>query len=98
MVLGVRELVPARGRHPGPRDARALSWLNWGKPLPEPQFGTIVVTKTKSSRHVAFVDSVNGQFTMLGGNRKRASGGGISDRASYRLLRSRITPGYRWPA
>ena len=82
----------------GTRDARALSWLNWGQPLPGPQFGAIVVMKTKSWRHVAFVDNVDGQLTMLGGNQKRASGGGLSDRVSYRPLHSKNILGYRWPA
>ncbi|MEM0926563.1 MAG: TIGR02594 family protein, partial [Planctomycetota bacterium] len=81
----------------GTRNARALSWLQWGRPLKEPQVGAIVVMKTSRWRHVAFVDEHRGRLMMLGGNQRPTNGGSGPDRVSYRALNHSIILGYRWP-
>lgn len=82
---------------PGTNNARALSWTDWGQRITEPQVGAVVVLKTTSWRHVAFIDYRQGKFVMLGGNQKPA-GGGSSDSVSYRPYRKSQVVGYRWPA
>lgn len=81
----------------GTRHAWALKFANWGRPIPGPEFGAIVVQKTSSWRHVAFVDEVNGQLKILGGNQKAATLRGPSNQVSYQPLNRKITVAYVWP-
>ena len=81
----------------GTRHAWALKFAKWGRPIPGPEFGAIVVQKTSSWRHVAFVDEVNGQLKILGGNQKAATLRGPSNQVSYQPLNRKITVAYVWP-
>lgn len=82
----------------GTGNARALSWLEWGKPLAEPQVGAVIVMKTSKWRHVALYDVVKGKPKMLGGNQMQAPGSKSSDSVSYLPHNPAIVLGYRWPA
>ena len=80
----------------GTNNARALSWLDWGKST-EPKPGAIIITQGSSARHVAFVDRVNGELKMLGGNQQKSSGGGDYNQISIRPINDNVVVGYRWP-
>ena len=81
----------------GTNNARALSWLTWGKPIHKPQHGAVVVLKTKSWNHVAFVTEASGGFKMLGGNQKPEKGKGPQCVSYQRIIASQVV-GYRVPA
>lgn len=80
----------------GTNNARALSWNDWGTRIPKPQVGAIIVLKSTSWRHVAFIDSKDGKYVMLGGNQK-PTGGGKSNTISYRPYSKSLVVSYRWP-
>lgn len=81
----------------GTRHAWALKFAKWGRPIPGPEFGAIVVQKTSSWRHVAFVDEVGGELKILGGNQKAATLRGPSNQISYQPLNRKISIAYVWP-
>lgn len=81
----------------GTNHALALSWKDWGQPT-EPKPGAIVVTRGTSARHVAFVDRVNGELKMLGGNQQKSSGGGNYNQVSIRPINPNVVVAYRWPS
>ena len=74
----------------------ARSWLDWGRRLPEPAYGCVVVLARGPGQgaggHVGFVAGadVRGRLLVLGGNQGDAVSIVAFDRA--RVL------GYRWPA
>lgn len=80
----------------GTRNALALSWLNWGKPISKPQQGAIVILKTKSWNHVAFATEQGGRWKMLGGNQKPEHGKGEQCVSYQRIIPSQVV-GYRMP-
>lgn len=80
----------------GTRNALAMSWKNWGVPVDGPCYGAIIVLKTSSWNHVAFVDEVDGQFKMLGGNQKPEHGKG-PDCVSYQRINPSSVVAYRMP-
>ena len=84
--------------YPGTDSARALSWTSYGKALKEPQAGCILVTKGNKYRHVAFVDEVNGELKMLGGNQNQAAGGGDYNQISIRPINYGMVVAWRWPS
>jgi uncharacterized protein (TIGR02594 family) len=74
--------------------ANARSWLDYGVPLDQPQYGAITVFWRDSIQgpfgHVAFYLADRGvDVRVLGGNQQNAVAGGLY--ARVRLL------GYRWP-
>jgi uncharacterized protein (TIGR02594 family) len=70
---------------------RARAWLDWGRPLPNPILGAIVVYERGSGGHVGFVSGLDarGRVMTLGGNQ-----GNAVNVAPFE--RSRVL-GYRWP-
>ena len=80
----------------GTRHALAMSWLKWGKTIEQPQHGAIVILKTKSWNHVAFVENVGGTFKMLGGNQKPEHGKGPQCVSYQKIIPSQVV-GYRLP-
>lgn len=81
----------------GTNSARALSWTQWGKPCPEPVPGAVLVTKGSKYRHVAFVEEVNGELKMLGGNQTQANGKGDYNQVSIRPISYSTVVAYRLP-
>ncbi|WP_163833794.1 TIGR02594 family protein [Spartinivicinus ruber] len=77
----------------GTKSAAARSWLQWGKALPEPTEGCVVVFKRGSKPwqgHVGFYVGINGSHILvLGGN--QCNEVNISSYPKGRLL------GFRWP-
>jgi uncharacterized protein (TIGR02594 family) len=70
----------------GTRDARAISWLNWGQKLNSPRPGCLVVF----NHHVAFYHSTSrNRLQLLGGNQ--------SDRVKISRYSKSSVRAYRWP-
>jgi len=82
----------------GTDNALASSWMNWGTKLSGPQSGAIAVFSWTGAKlnHVAFVDEVDGEFKMLGGNQSGLQGGGANQVSSKRLPQGSVRH-YRWP-
>lgn len=82
----------------GTNNALASSWANWGTKLSGPQSGAIAVFSWTGAKinHVAFVDEVDGEFKMLGGNQSGLQGGGANQVSSKRLPQGSVRH-YRWP-
>ena len=59
-------------------------WKNWGTRIDEPVQGAILIKKRgkDSWGHIAFVDRVNGQWKMLGGNQTSGNAGAVTS-ATY---------------
>lgn len=70
---------------------RALAWAEWGRPLPAPMVGCIVVFSRKGGGHVGFVvgQDAKGNLLVLGGNQ----GNRVSIAAFPRIR----VEAYRWP-
>lgn len=74
----------------GTRSAAAKSWLSWGRAIPAPVHGCIVVLTRPGGNHVALFERMDDVHVwLLGGNQDDA----VNVR---RYLRSRII-GYRMP-
>jgi uncharacterized protein (TIGR02594 family) len=81
----------------GTNSAAARSWLDWGRPIPDPVAGCIVVVDRKdpnnpNAAHVTFYVKDNGDgatFTALGGNQ--------GDAVKYSNYRYDKVLGYREP-
>lgn len=82
----------------GTNHALAASWKDWGEKLDGPQAGAIALFSWKGTRidHVAFVDEVNGELKMLGGNQS-LNGRGAANQVSSRTLPRGSVKHYRWP-
>ncbi|MGW8177181.1 MAG: TIGR02594 family protein [bacterium] len=73
------------------RTGWARSYLTWGKSLPGPAYGAIVVFRRGSGGHVGFVVGRKGKNLMvLGGNQHNSVN--VSEFTQDRVL------GYRWPS
>lgn len=81
---------------PGTKNALATSWLKWGRRITKPEVGAVVVIKTKSWNHVAFVSQVTPTLKMLGGNQKPERGRGPQCVSYQRIYKSQVA-GYRMP-
>lgn len=87
----------------GTNDARAISWLNWGRELSSPQAGAITIihrdmrgrdraTGSSSGNHVAFYVGGSGSAVrLLGGNQSDMVKYSNFHAPPYEIL------GYRWP-
>ena len=75
------------------RSAAALSWLRWGKVLPGPQVGAIVVFRRGNAwqGHAGFIynHSDDELIAVLGGNQ--------SNRVNVTPYKRSKVAGYRWP-
>lgn len=82
----------------GTNNALAASWINWGTKLSGPQSGAIAVFSWTGAKinHVAFVDEVDGEFKMLGGNQTGLRGRDSNQVSSKRLPQGAVRH-YRWP-
>jgi uncharacterized protein (TIGR02594 family) len=68
------------------RNAKAISWKDWGQALPEPKLGCIVVFP----HHVGFfMGWKNGRLQICGGNQ--------SNMVNITLYRPETVVSYRWP-
>jgi uncharacterized protein (TIGR02594 family) len=58
-------------------------WKTWGTRIEEPVQGAILIKKrgNDSWGHIAFVDQVNGQWKMLGGNQTSGGRGTVTSAA-----------------
>lgn len=81
----------AVGIAPPPKGYRALSWLEWGVPLPGPALGAVVVYTRKGGGHVGFVVGVDslGRIVTRGGNQR--------DSVCDLPFDPARVAGYRWP-
>jgi len=77
----------------GTDSAAARSWLAWGRPLPHPRTGCVVVLRggaNPTQGHVAFYIAYRGAFLdLLGGDR--------GDQVSVYPYPAGLLLGYRWP-
>jgi uncharacterized protein (TIGR02594 family) len=82
----------------GTDNALAASWINWGVKLDKPQAGAIAVFSWTGAKinHVAFVDEIDGEFKMLGGN--QTGPGGFANSVTRPNLPKGNVKHYRWPA
>ncbi len=76
----------------GTGSERALSWLEWGVPLPKPAVGAVAVLDYGEGRgHVAFVvGTYDGKIVLLGGDQGNAM--------SLTAFAAEEISAYRWPA
>ena len=86
--------VMEQAGYPSTRSAAARSWLRWGKALPGPQVGAVVVYRRGNSSwqgHVGFVynHSEGGRIATIGGNQ--------SNRVNVTPYPKSKVLGYRWP-
>ena len=70
----------------------AMSYADWGMPLPAPEYGCIVVFKRDGGGHVGFVvgRASNGNLLVLGGNQ--------GDAVNIKEFDLDRVVAYRWPA
>lgn len=94
--------VMEQNGYTGTNDAEAKSWEKWGDPLPldEPEVGAIVCVGNSKKRisHVAFLDQVNGEWKMLGGNQNVADASEFPNQVSYRPYNPKRAVALRWPS
>ena len=82
--------------------ATARSWLQFGTPIPMPEYGCIVVIKPAGSTgsttgHVAFYEARRGEWlTLIGGNQS-VPGTNSSDRVNRMQANMDSVLGFRWP-
>jgi uncharacterized protein (TIGR02594 family) len=80
----------------GTKDARAISWTNWGEKLDEPKYGAITVVKRGGNAfHVAFFVGIEkgksqDHIKLLGGNQSNS----VCEQAYWTMDK---LVGYRWP-
>jgi uncharacterized protein (TIGR02594 family) len=81
----------------GTNNALASSWINWGTKLTAPQSGAIAVYSWTGGKihHVSFVDEVDGEFKMLGGNQSGDTK--FANQVSSKRLPQGSVRHYRWP-
>ena len=88
--------------HPHLGYATARSWLDFGTPLPFPEFGAVIVIKPEKSTgsttgHVAFFERQEGDWlTLIGGNQSKP-GTRSSDRVNRMQAHRDQVEGIRWP-
>lgn len=75
----------------GPRSMEPSAWLNWGRTIPEPELGCVVVFSFKGLGHVGFyVKTERNSLYILGGNQ--------SDAVKISRYAKKDAVGYRMPA
>lgn len=71
------------------RSAAAISWMDWGRSLHDPQFGCVTVLHRTGGNHVAFfLDWDDERILLFGGNQ--------SDKVCVRDFPVAMLRGFRW--